>query len=291
MERRDGLAALRSLFTEKYNGAIIDVSVWKGTIDMKKINLLAAVVLALVLVVVFQSQSAGSDEEIFVMAAASLQDVMSEVAEVYTEQTGTDVVLNFASSGTLRKGIEEGADPHIFLSASTKQMDLLAERGFVDAEYRKILVMNQVVLIASQADSGVMTLGDIAGSEAMLAIGDPDFVPAGRYALQVLLARGLDQPLEEHFLLCKDVNQVLAYVDGGESEFGMLYRTDAMTSGNVHIVEAYGPEESGVVEYPAALLETGRGSESARDFFAFLFGEEARGIFEAHGFLIMEDYR
>ncbi len=256
---------------------------------MKKSSWIAVIVLVMALVAVFYTQTGSSDEEIFVMAAASLQDVLGEVAEVYQAETGTEVVLNFASSGTLRKGIEEGADPDIFLSASTKQMNMLLEQGLVEEEHSKTLVMNQVVLIAYDSDSVYQKLGDIVDADLLLAIGDPDFVPAGRYALQVMQARGLDEALAERFLICKDVRQVLAYVASGEVELGMLYRTDAMSSEAVHIIEAYNEDESGVIQYPAALLGKGLENESAQDFYVYLFSEEARDIFKAHGFLTMED--
>lgn len=256
---------------------------------MKKSSWIAIIVLAIVLALVFYSQEGSSDEEIFVMAAASLQDVLGEVAEVYQAESGVDVVLNFASSGTLRKGIEEGAAPDIFLSASTKQMNMLLEQGLVEEEHSKTLVSNQVVLIAYNEEDDYHELGDIVDTDVLLAVGDPDFVPAGRYALQVMQAKGLEEALTERFLICKDVRQVLAYVDSGEAELGMVYRTDAITRDTVRIIEAYNEDESGVVQYPAALLGKGLENEAAQDFYKYLFSEEAREIFKAHGFLTTED--
>ncbi|QRN84724.1 molybdate ABC transporter substrate-binding protein [Clostridia bacterium] len=258
---------------------------------MKKKNIVVALILAIVLllVTILVSKSRESDEEIFVMAAASLQDVLTEVANLYESETGIELVLNFASSGTLRKGIEEGANPDIFLSASTKQMDLLVDQGLVEEEHQRVLVMNQVVLIGYSAESEPYTLNEVTDTDALLAIGDPDFVPAGRYALQVIQARGLEEDLKEHFLICKDVRQVLAYVSSGEAEFGMVYRTDAMTSDVVNIMETYDEQESGVVQYPAALLAKGQDSKKAQDFYNFLFSQKAKNIFTLHGFLTLED--
>lgn len=258
---------------------------------MKKKYIVVALILAIVLILVtiLVSKSRQSDEEIFVMAAASLQDVLTEVADLYESETGIELVLNFASSGTLRKGIEEGANPDIFLSASTKQMDFLVEQGLVDEDQQRVLVLNQVVLIGYSAESECCSLNDVTDTDSLLAIGDPDFVPAGRYALQVIQARGLEEDLTEHFLICKDVRQVLAYVSSGEAEFGMVYRTDAMTSDVVNILESYDAQESGVVEYPAALLAKGQSNKNAQNFYDYLFSEKARNIFTTHGFITMED--
>ena len=258
-----------------------------GSVNMRK--WMAALVLGIaVIALVFGIGNQQREEEVFVMAAASLQDVLGEVAASYEEETGVSVVLDFASSGTLRKGIEEGADPDIYLSASTNQMDLLSEKGLVDEAYRRTLVMNQVVLITALEDP-VNSLNDVADTGAMLAMGDPDFVPAGQYAMKIIQMRGLEEALKGQFLICKDVRQVLAYVDRQEVDYGLVYRTDAMVGSQVSIIEEYGARESGLVEYPAALLSHGQANGAAQDFFSFLFEKEAREIYEAHGFLLAEE--
>ena len=69
----------------------------------------------------------GSDEEeteIQVFIAASLKNVMDELAAQYNEEhPNVKITYNADSSGTLLTQIEEGYECDIFFSARQKQMD------------------------------------------------------------------------------------------------------------------------------------------------------------------------
>ena len=94
----------------------------------------------------------GSDSsnktELYVLAAASMTDVMNELAETYKEDH-PDVELNFsfASSGDLQTQIEEGSPADIFISAASKQMNELKEEGLMNDDSVIDLLENKVVLI------------------------------------------------------------------------------------------------------------------------------------------------
>lgn len=87
-------------------------------------------------------------EEIQVFIAASLNTVMTELAEKYHEvHPEVKIVYNADSSGKLLTQIEEGYACDIFFSAAQKQMDQLEQDGFVLEGTRHNVVNNQVVLL------------------------------------------------------------------------------------------------------------------------------------------------
>ena len=90
--------------------------------------------------------------ELYVLAAASLTDVMAQIAESYKE-VAPEVVITFVfdSSGTLQSQIEAGATADVFVSAAQRQMDALEEGGLIKKKSRKDLLLNQVVLILPAA--------------------------------------------------------------------------------------------------------------------------------------------
>ncbi len=228
--------------------------------------------------------SQDEEEEILILAAASLQDVMTDLMQVYEAEHEGKVTLSFASSGTLRKGIEEGAQAHLFISASPQETDRLIEKGHVAQNDVTALLSNQMVLISYLEDKKITSLADVLDSEGPIAIGDPDFVPAGRYAMEIIMNQGLWDSLGERLLYCKDVRQVLAYVATGEVDAGLVYRTDAIREPLVSIREAYEEELFTEILYPLVILPRGKESVLARDVQAFLLGDEARAIFEKYGF-------
>jgi molybdate transport system substrate-binding protein len=222
-----------------------------------------------------------------ISAAASLQDALAEVESAYQAGHATvDFRNNFGSSGTLAREIEQGAPVDAFLSAASKPMNDLEAKGLIVGGTRQNLLRNSLVLIAPLDSKlqGFASLGD--GSTRLIAVGDPASVPAGQYAQQTLTALRLNDQIKGKLVLGKDVRQVLTYVETGNADAGLVYATDAQTSGRVRVV-AVAPESShDPIVYPAAVVKTSGSRESASRFVAFLGGPEARAIFRKRGFTL-----
>src|SRR6185503_19306986 len=65
-------------------------------------------------------------QEVLVSAAASLTDVLQQVARVYESRSGDRLVLNLGASNTLARQITAGARVDVFISADEAQMDVVA---------------------------------------------------------------------------------------------------------------------------------------------------------------------
>ena len=135
-------------------------------------------------------------------------------------------------------------------------MDSLDSHGLLATGTRRDLVKNAVVLIVPKASRGISGFQDLARPEVKhIAIGEPQTVPAGKYAQEVLTHFSLYEQLKTKYVLAKDVRQVLTYVVTGNVDAGIVYATDAQTSAEVKVV-ATAPEDShSMVIYPAAVLK------------------------------------
>ena len=227
--------------------------------------------------------------EITVSAAASLTDVMEEIKELYEEKSGNTLMMNYGSSGALQQQIEEGAPVDVFISAAQKQMDTLQEKGLIDEESRINLLENAVVLIvpADGANEDITDFQSLAADSVVnLAIGEPESVPAGRYAKEILTALELWDALEaeEKLIFGKDVRQVLTYVERGDVDAGIVYMTDALSTDQVKVVAPAPAGSHTPVTYPVAIVKGCAEQEAAEDFMAFLQSEEAAAVFDKHGF-------
>jgi len=223
--------------------------------------------------------------ELTVSVAASLTDAIQEIETVYhNDHPGVEIRNNFGSSGTLAREIENGAPVDVFLSAASKPMDDLQTRGLIVAGSRRNLLRNTLVLIAPRGTklSGFQQLAD--PSVHTIALGDPASVPAGQYGQQVLAGLHLLDSVHSRLVLAKDVRQVLAYVETGNADAGIVYATDALTTNGVQVV-AVAPEAShDPIVYPAASIARGKHEDAAREFVEFLNSAPARAIFLKHGF-------
>jgi len=248
-----------------------------------------AIVLALLACAQFGGASArgpSSKTDITVSAAISLKDALDEITRLYHgENPGVLIHLNLGASGTLQRQIEQGAPIDVFISASPSQMDGLASQRLILADTRKDLVRNTVVLIAPKGRTGVTNVQDLAQPRVkVIAIGDPQSVPAGKYAQEVLTHFGLLDTLKPKLVLAKDVRQVLTYVETGNADAGIVYATDARTSTRVSVV-ATAPEDShGPVVYPVAVVAGSKNLGVAKNLVDFLLGPKCAQVFRKFGF-------
>ncbi len=227
--------------------------------------------------------------ELLVMAAASLTDVMNEIADGYmAENPGVKITFTFASSGALQTQIEEGAPADIFMSAAAKQMDALSSKDLILEETRKDLLINEVVLIAPKdSDKGISAFGDVLSAKVgKIALGEPQSVPAGQYAEEVFTyLSGLDEARAKA-VYGSDVRQVLTWVETGEADCGVVYATDAASSDDVTVVAIAPAESHKPVTYPVAVLKDSSEADAAAAFLDYLSMETQGAVFEKYGFTL-----
>jgi len=224
-----------------------------------------------------------------VLAAASLQESLEAVAQVWESEGHAAPVLSFAASSALARQVEQGAPADIFVSADEEWMDLLDEKGLLKPGTRADLLGNALVLIAPAASEAQLDLADPESFAAVLengrlAIADPDTVPAGKYGKAALEKLGLWPGVRGKLAPAENVRAALALVERGEAPLGIVYATDAKASGGVRILAIFPDASHPPIRYPAAVLASST-HDDADAFRAFLASEKARGIFARHGFL------
>lgn len=235
----------------------------------------------------FAAAAPQSKTEITVSAAISLKDSLDEIQTAFQNaDPTTSIHLNLGASGTLQRQIEQGAPVDIFISASPEQMDALASKGLVLSGTRKDLLRNSIVLITPRDRKVIASFQDlIMPSVKVIAIGEPQTVPAGNYAQQVLTHFDLYDKLKPKFVFAKDVRQVLTYVQTGNADAGIVYATDARVTDQVSVV-ATAPEAShSPVVYPVAVLTNAKDPAGAKRLETFLLGEKSAAIFKKYGFV------
>jgi molybdate transport system substrate-binding protein len=224
-----------------------------------------------------------------VSAAISLKDALEEIKIAFAKgHPGIAITFNFGASGMLQHQIENGAPVDVFLSAAPKQMDALDAKGLLRAGTRRDLFGNRLVLVVPNDSSGITGFADLARSSvARVALGEPSSVPAGQYAQELLRYLKLLDAVQRKSVLAKDVRQVLTYVETGNVDAGIVYRSDALASRGVKIVAEAPADSHSPVRYPGAILRASRHPDAAGEFLAYLGSQSAGQVFEEHGFLLL----
>ena len=227
-----------------------------------------------------------------VYAAASLTNAFEEIGKAFeAANPGVTVEFNFAGSQTLRTQIEQGAQADVFASANAKEMDTLVTGKFIPADSTKIFLTNQLlVIMPADNPAGLTALADLAkpGLKVVLAAKE---VPVGNYALQVLnkldAAQGTgfkDKVLANVVSYENDVKQVVAKVQLGEADAGIVYSSDAVAAPELQTIDV--PAENNIVaQYPLAALTNSRNPELAQAFIAYVLSAEGQSVLQKWGFL------
>ena len=255
-----------------------------------------------------QAEDTGSEEEeteIQVFIAASLNTVMTELADMYNEDhPNVKITFNPDSSGTLLTQIQEGYECDIFFSAAQKQMDDLEADGLMVEGTRANVVNNQVVVVTLK-DSGTQVTGleDIGKAESIALAGGS--VPVGRYTRQALINLGMlpetDDPASITTQEISDalggveiseqdnVSKVLTAVVEGSCEAGTTYYSDTYGfEDQLDILQTVSYDLTGNVIYPIARVVNEEADDAQNqavdDFLAFILSDEAKEVFESYYF-------
>lgn len=231
--------------------------------------------------------------QVLVSAAASLTDVLSGLQAQAESAIGARVQFNFGGSGTLRHQIEEGAPVDVYFAAASEDMDRLEKGGFILSSTRRNILSNSMVLIGQADAAPVRRVEDLRAlllAAPLLAIGNPDTVPAGRYATQVLAYYGLSSVVARKLVLGGTVREVLQFVESGSASFGIVFATDALSvrdDRRVHEVFLFPADAVKTpILYPVAVVRASRNRDAAERMVEFLQGAAAREAFRAAGFIL-----
>lgn len=248
---------------------------------------IASILLAALLALATATATAG-EKVLTVFAAASLTDVLREIGQAYGARTGRAVRFSFAGSSTLARQIEAGAPADVFMSADQQWMDYLETRNGIAPGTRTDVVANELVLVAPAGSQVQLSIGPgfglaaALGRRGRLATGDPDTVPAGRYARAALESLGVWQEVAARVVPTDNVRAALNFVVRGEATLGIVYATDLAGVAGVREVARFPAGSHPPITYPAAV--TLHGGADAAEFVHFLRSPEAQALFKRHGF-------
>jgi molybdate transport system substrate-binding protein len=231
---------------------------------------------------------------VVVFAAASLGESFRELGRVYEQQhPGTTVQFSFAGSQQLALQMEQGAPADVFASADQHWMEYVKDKGLVEGE-TPVFVRNRLAVIVPRTNPArISRLEDLVhrGTKLVLAA---EQVPVGKYSRDVLrkLAASPDFPPDyDRRVLANVVSQeenvksVVAKVQLGEADAGIVYRSDVTPAVSRYVTDLEIPEGFNVMaEYPIAVLKSARHAEAARQFVDLVRGSEGQRVLQSHRF-------
>ncbi|MYL83149.1 molybdate ABC transporter substrate-binding protein [Desulfovibrio aerotolerans] len=239
---------------------------------------------ALVLVIAACRPAAAG--EITVFAAASLVNAFTAVKADFEQlHPGNTIHLDFAASGALLGRMDAGAACDVFVSADRDTMTMAVDKRRVDPASRLVFAGNTLVLAVPPGNPArVKDLDSLSqGGVRRIGVGNPETVPAGRYAKRALQQKALWFALTSKLVYYPSVRHVLTAVSHGEVDAGFVYATDAAAPG-ITVGTAASLVLSPPITYTAARSAAAKDTRLAADFLAYLATPQAKATLAVFGF-------
>ncbi len=226
--------------------------------------------------------------EVLVFAAASLKPALDAILATPDAKAIGTIKVSYAASSQLARQIEHGAPAAVFISADLDWMDHVEKLGKLETGTRANLLGNALVLVAPKDSDARVDLAaggsvtDALGPSGRLAVGEPNSVPAGKYAKAALTSLGQWDALASRAVSADNVRSALNFVARKEAALGIVYRTDALSEPAVRIVDTFPAATHAPIVYPIGLLAPA--GDEARKLHALLLSPGVQAAFVAAGF-------
>jgi molybdate transport system substrate-binding protein len=230
---------------------------------------------------------AQTNTNILISAAASLTDSLEEIKIEFEKANPLiKITYNFGASGSLQQQIEQGAPVDIFISAAARQMDALVEKGLIDESTLQNLLTNSLVLIIpSNSTLKITDFTSLTNSDVKkISVGEPRSVPVGQYTEEVFTNLGIMAQVKPKLVYANTVRNVLAAVETGNVDAGVVFTTDAQITDKVKVVVTADSNLHSPIVYPMAVLNNSKNPEAAKTFTQYLTSDSAKTIFKKYGF-------
>lgn len=248
-------------------------------------KLIPLVIIFVLLLVGCNNSKKEPEVELTISAAASLKEAMADINSEFTKKyPNIKLTFNFGSSGSLQQQIENGAPSDLFISAGQSQMDTLDKKDLLLKNSKKDLLRNTLVLVGP-INTTITSINDLIDSSIThIAIGEPNSVPAGKYAEEVLRNSELMEKISHKLVFAKDVKEVLAWVSSNNAEVGFIYGSDALSSSSVKVIEPISKNLHSPIIYPIGIIKDSKNIKTAQLFEDFLYTDTCQKVFEKYGY-------
>ena len=228
-----------------------------------------------------------------IYGAASLKAALAKAQTAYSAANpGATLTISTDSSTALETKIEQGAPVDVFLSADTANPQKLVDKGLAAGSVTKFAGNLLTVIVPTANPAGIKTPADLAKS-GVKVIAAGDTVPITKYANQ-LVANLAKQPgypadfVSEYTanIVSKQDNvaAVVAQIELGEGDAGIVYVTDAKTSTKVATIAV--PAAANVpATYSGVVVKASANPAAAQAFLAWFAGPDGQAILASFGFL------
>lgn len=220
--------------------------------------------------------------------APSLRAAFHEIVPMFEKEYGVKVQVVYGPSQTQRRKIEQRAPIDVFFPAAIEEVEKLEAKGMTLNGGPRAYAQTSLVLVMSAASRAIaVSLRDVQPNRATrIAMGDPKTSALGEITTQAF-AR-LDPAYKTHFhlLQAQHAEDVVNLVHTGAADMGIIYRADAIKSGQVRIIDEAPVGVHTPIRLGGAVVWTCRDAslKAAEEFMDFIVSPRIQKLMLKYGF-------
>lgn len=227
-------------------------------------------------------------ETLTVAAAHSLKGAFQDIVPMFEKEYGVTVQVVYGPSQTLRRQIEQGAPIDVFLPESFEEVEKLHKKGLTLNGGPRIFAQTSLVLVMATASPATsISFREVYPDRAIrIALVDPKTSALGEITAKALAKLDPAYKNRSHLLHVQHSDEVVNLVRTGEAEVGIVYRVDAITSGQVRVVDETPAGRYTPVQFGEAVVWTCRNDSLAvaEEFFNFIMSPRVQKLMLKYGF-------
>jgi len=253
-----------------------------------------AFVLAALVLVTMAGLGADQPEDLTVFCAAGLKGALSELGQIYENESGAGVVFNFDGVQVLAAQIENGAYADVLVSGSNKHTQAMAAEGYLNNSSISVFARNWQEIIVPRANPArIGNLSDLARPGVKIVMGTKD-LPITDITMQILDKMATDPAYGSGYresVLSNavsnetNINFIASKVALGEADAAFVHKSEISPeyAGKVTVIDI--PEKYNVrSDYSIGILNQSKRPDLAYGFITLVKSEQGRAVLENHGY-------
>lgn len=242
------------------------------------------VVVTLILLALQQGCGGEEGKTLKLFCGGGIRPPVSEIIELFNEETGIEVKPTYAGSGVLLTQIQLTQQGDLYMPGDETFISRAEEKGYI-VERRDVAYFVPVILVQKGNPKGITSLADMGKPGIRIGMGDPKACAIGEITNAILRKNELEDEVKGNIVytsatVIELANAVkLKMIDAAIvwDATAVLYTQDADA---IRI-----PQDQNVIaRIPIGVLSFSKHKREARKFVDFITSEKARRIFEKHGY-------
>lgn len=240
------------------------------------------------LAAVFGTVAPVQAESLTIGAAPSLKATFQEIVPMFEREYGATVHVVYGPSQTLRRQIEKGAAIDLFLPASVEEVEKLHKKGLTLNGQPRVYAETSLTLVMSATSQArpVSFRESVLNRTTRIALGDPKVSSLGEITDRALIKHDPAYKSRFQLVFAQHAEDIVNLVHSGEVEMGIVYRVDAINSGQVRIIDENPAGRHTPVKLGEAVVWTCRDTSRAvaKEFSDFMMSPRIQKLLLKYGF-------